>query len=130
MEDQRFTTVGDWGRSPNGEYFITIARLPDYRHQVLVLIHELVEWTICMLTGVSVEAADAFDALWEQELRKGLHEPEDEAGYDTRCPYRKGHVWGGRAERFFAWLFRVDWNDYGDECDTYCKMLQRVLRNK
>lgn len=130
MDEQRFNTIGDWGRSESGEYFITIAMLPDYRHQVLVLIHELVEWTICMATGVSVEAADAFDELWEQELRQGKQPPEEEAGFDLRCPYRRGHIWGARAERFFAWLFRVDWKAYCNECEAYCIILEGVMRAK
>lgn len=115
--ENRFTTLGDWMETAPGEFMITVTEMVDWRHETLVLLHELVEWAICQRDGVRTADCDAFDALWEQELRNGLQRPETEAGFDRRCPYRKGHVWGCRVERAFAFLFGVSWADYCRTCD-------------
>lgn len=118
ISEQRFTTLGDWWESDAGNFAIAISEMPDWRHEFLVLIHELTEWAICQAKGVPTADCDAFDAMWEKELGQGLHGLEEEAGFDRRCPYRKGHVWGYRMERFFCFLLGASWKEYGLACDA------------
>jgi hypothetical protein len=116
VSEQRFTTLGDWWQREDGSYTITVSEMDDWRHVFLVLAHELTEWAITRHQGVTSAECDAFDSMFEEEIRAGRWGVEIEAGFDRRCPYRKGHVWGCRAERLFSWLLGVNWNDYCQAC--------------
>src|SRR6266849_3414976 len=96
MEEQRFTTLGDWFEIARGSYQIILTQMDDWRHIALVLVHELTELIICWRDHVTTAQADEFDQLWEIELQEGIQSPSVEAGFDKRCPYRKGHIWGVR----------------------------------
>lgn len=130
ITEQRFTTLGDWWEDENGAFTIAITEMKDWRHEFLVLIHELTEWAICQATGVSTEAADKFDEEWEKDIRAGLVSAELEAGFDKRCPYRRGHVWGARAERLFCWLLGASWKDYLKECDKLIREYDLVNKRQ
>lgn len=126
LMENRVTTLGDWGEDENG-FWMTITEMSDWRMEFLVLIHELTEWAICQYMGVTTEEADAFDALFEKEYAQGLHPIEQEAGFDKRCPFRKGHIWGARMERLFSWFLGVNWDHYGD---VAYNMMAQYGRNK
>lgn len=115
---QRFTTLGDWWQDENGAFTIAISNMDDWRYEFLVLIHELTEWSICQISGISTSACDAFDTVWEKKIEAGLVSPDIEAGFDKSCPYRKGHIWGARMERLFCWLLKANWQDYNRACDA------------
>lgn len=117
VAEQRFTTLGDWWEE-NGKFTISISIMDDWRHEFLVLMHELTEWAICQRRGVKTADCDAFDAMWEREIEAGLQRIETEAGFDRRCPYRAGHVWGCRMERLFAFILSVPWREYCRACDA------------
>lgn len=120
LQENRFTTLGDWKETPQG-FIITYTGMADWKYEFLVLIHEFTEWAICQRYRVPTYKCDAFDALWEAELKQGLHKLGDEAGFDRRCPYREGHVWGARMERLFAFLLGVRWKKYCEACDALMK---------
>jgi hypothetical protein len=119
ISEQRFTTLGDWLENPDGSFVITLPEMNDWRVTFLVLMHELVEWGITQSEGTTTSACDDFDAMWEQEIKDGKQLIETEAGFDPRCPYRRGHVWGYRAERVLCWILGLSWKSYGAECDRY-----------
>lgn len=126
IERQRFTTLGDWWEENPGEFVIAITEMVDWRYEFLILVHELIEWAVCQQRGVSTRKADEFDEMWEQELAEGKHRVEDEAGFDRRCPYRMGHIWGCRAEWLLAGLLKVRWHDYCQECNDVLIMGSRA----
>lgn len=117
ITEQRFTTIGDWTQLSDGSFKVWLSEMNDWRHVALVFLHEFTELFICWKNNVSATEADAFDKIWEDELKRGLHKSEQEAGFDRRCPYRKGHVWGTRMERLFSFLLGVKWSKYVDECN-------------
>jgi hypothetical protein len=121
IEYQRFTTIGDWYEDKYGNFTISISYLYDWKYEFLVLIHELTEWAICQSMGVKTQACDDFDGLWESEIKKGIQDINTEAGFDRRCPYRRGHVWGARMERLFCFLLRASWKDYCESCERAIK---------
>jgi hypothetical protein len=122
MQDQRFTTQGDW-KEDDKELNIWITDMGDWKCEFGVFVHEIVEWAICKHMGVTSDECDAFDALFEKEYDEGKWDISVEAGYDPRCPYRKGHVWGDRVSRVMLWLIGVSWKEYGKVCDA---CIQRV----
>ena len=117
IAEQRFTTLGDWYQNEDGSFTIAISKMLDWRHEFLVLIHELTEWSICRATGVSSQEADVFDRYWESDIKFGLVSIETEAGFSKDCPYRRGHIWGARMERLFCWLLGASWKDYERACN-------------
>jgi hypothetical protein len=118
LQANRFTTLGDWWEEPEGVFHITITEESDWRYMVCCLIHELTEWAICQAKGIKTSDCDKFDGWWEGEIKRGLIPAEREAGFDRRCPYRHGHIWGCRMERLFCWLLGVSWKEYGDAADA------------
>jgi hypothetical protein len=114
---QRFTTLGDWYEEEPGKFVITTSEMSDWRHEFLVLIHELTEWAICQAMGVSAANCDKFDSAWEREIEAGTKPLWAEAGFDKKCPYYRGHVWGARMERLFCYLLGCKWKDYTSACD-------------
>lgn len=130
IEMQRFTTLGDWLEISPGCFEIRISHMTNWKHEFLVLIHELTEWAICQAMGVSTEEADAFDAMWEREIEDEIQSIYKEAGFDLRCPYRRGHVWGCRMERLFCWLIQADWKEYCVACDNLIERYDAEKRNR
>lgn len=106
-EEHKFTTIGYWSATDD-EVVFTISELPNWRWMVSVLIHELIEWMWCEAHGVTTEECDAFDAMYEEGYRNGTISIDKEAGYDKKCPYYKGHVWGDRISWIFEKIMHVD----------------------
>ncbi len=122
LKELRFTTAGDWTMREDGTFEIWLCEIEDWRYQFIVLIHELTEWAWCLWRGVGAGESDAFDALWESELKMGLHLPEEEAGFDKRAPYRGGHVWGARMEWVFCYILGIGWRKY---CETWNEFFRK-----
>lgn len=125
QRQHRFTTIGDWkleyhprqpmpGRHRNAhplvprELTLWITEMPDWRWWISVLVHELVEVCYCMVKGITNKECDDFDAFYEAEYDAGRIPRSQEAGYDKRCPYRVGHVWGDRVSWVVDKLLRTD----------------------
>jgi hypothetical protein len=108
----RFTTIGDWWVDGADTLQIRISEEISWQYQVAVLFHELIEFFICKAMGVGTEECDAFDLLFEHEYYIGKWPKSVEAGFDKRCPYRRGHIWGYRFERLTIWLLGDSWKDY------------------
>jgi hypothetical protein len=95
--------------------------MKDFRHTLMVFLHEIVEVFLCIKDGITTEECDAFDEIYEQGYKDGTIPVEKEAGYDKKCPYRKGHVWGDRVSWFVGVLLGVNWKEYSRECDELIK---------
>ncbi len=107
---QRYTTVGDWYET-NGTVHIVVSDLGNETYEFLVAIHELVEFWLCKVTGITDEQAVSWDRAWSSRPQpRGA-----EAGNDPACPYHWPHVAAGIVERFVAFVLRVDYEAY-DEC--------------
>lgn len=116
QEEQRFYTVGDWTQLEDGTIKIWITKFDDWRSSFMILMHELVEIGITLNAGIKSKDCDDFDAMWEEELKRGLHADDDEPGWDKRCPYKRGHFWGDNIERFFCFIFKIKWDNYEKDC--------------
>src|SRR5882672_405040 len=105
---QRYETVGDW-RLEGDALKIRVSELPDWRYDVLVGIHELIEAVLCDQACVSQTAVDEFDMDYEKNRQPG---DESEPGDDPRSPYRKQHFVATTIERQLAHELGVDWDEY------------------
>lgn len=112
----RFTTIGHW--FVDGDTLvIQISEEVCWENRVAVLFHELIEAAWCIAKGVTTAECDEFDAVFELEYAAGVWPYSVEAGFDKRCPYRKGHVWGSRFERLVLWILGADKRACDAECD-------------
>lgn len=59
-KNQRYPTVGDWFTRKGISRF-RISKLPDWRWEFLVMIHELIEWALCQHERISEPGITAFD---------------------------------------------------------------------
>lgn len=100
---QRYPTCGDW-QFLNGGIYVKVSALPDWRYELLVGIHEVVEAALCKHRGISEEAVTAFDVACES----------DDPGAQAEAPYHKEHMFAERVERLIAEELGVDWHAYED----------------
>ena len=122
QNEQRFTTQGDWWEDEDSETLqIRVTEMDNLKYWFTVLVHELVEICFCRILGVTTWQADEFDMTWERELSNGLHNLTDEAGEDSRCPYRVGHMAGEKAELIMSLLLGFDFDEYCEYCDNLIK---------
>lgn len=107
--EQRYKTVGDWFQREDGTVVIRSSKLSDPRLEFLILIHELVEWFLCLDAGISQQVVDEFDKEHEDE------QDEVELGDLSDAPYRTQHCFATGIERLLAAELDVDWDSYEEE---------------
>lgn len=110
---QRYETVGDWRVLHDGETWqIDVSMMKDWRHNVLVAVHELVEMAQCIERGIDEQTVTDFDLQFEATRAPNN---EDEPGWDPQAPYRAQHIFAENIERELADQLRVDWSTYEAE---------------
>jgi len=116
----KFVTVGywHWTKPDNkGMLLVEVSKLPDWRFNIAVLGHELIEVFYCWLFKITTERCDRFDESYEKKYESGEVSPEFEPGCDPQCPYHWGHMAGIVWERLFIHGTLASWNKYNDECN-------------
>ena len=111
---QRYPTVGDWWFSPSFNplsiaMLVRVSKMPDWRYEFLVGIHEMIEAGLCKYAGVHEDAVTAFDEAYEAR-----RQPDDlsEPGDDEAAPYHRQHQLATEIERRLAQELGVDWERY------------------
>ena len=102
-EAQRYDTCGDWQYTKSGALTITVSDLGNWRMEVAVAIHELIECLLCRNDGVTTQQVDEFDMSY-----KGKGEPGDEPS----APYASQHSVATGVERIMTALLGVKWREY------------------
>jgi hypothetical protein len=107
----RYPTLGDWYQDGHGAV-IDVADVGDWRMNLLIALHEMVESALCEHAGIPESEVLAFD-----KAHPDLNDP----GADPAAPYQKQHLIAERMERFLAAELGVDWKDYEAACDEAMK---------
>lgn len=112
--EQRYPTVGDWTEAvafPDGEktWTIHVSDLNDWRREVLVAVHELVEMSLCVHRHIAEQDVSDFDVKFEAARTEGN---TDEPGDDPKAPYCGEHQFATKVEKLLAVELEVDWEDY------------------
>lgn len=94
---------------------IKVSELGNFKENLLIGIHELVEVVKCKAEGVSQAAVDAFDIEFEKNRKEG---DESEPGDDPKAPYYKQHQAAMAVERLCAVLWGVDWETYAKKVEA------------
>lgn len=108
--EQRYNTCGDWVFDQVGDLSIHVSETGNWRWNVCVALHELVEALTCKADGVTTEEVDAFDVNWKP------FESFEEPGEDPRAPYFEQHsVASFHEQQLFDFMFPTEengWEDY------------------
>ncbi len=110
-KNQRYPTVGDWFERKGVQRFC-VSKMPDWRWEFLVVIHELIEWALCRHEGIPEKPITAFDEQFEKKRKLGYYHIEDEPGDHPDAPYRRQHFLATSIERILAFALHVDWAQY------------------
>lgn len=113
QSEQRYPTVGDYWRDPDGTLQIRVSEMGNTDYEALVALHELIEIILTEKKGIKEPDIMAFDVQFEKEREKGLHGEDDEPGEAPNSPYRKEHVLAECLERVVANELGVIWDEYG-----------------
>src|SRR3954471_1821185 len=88
-QSQRYPTVGDYWEDEHGVEQIRVSEMMDWRYEVLVAVHEIVEMALTRQRKISEESITEFDIEFEKNKEKKL--VHGEAGDNVNAPYRKEH---------------------------------------
>lgn len=114
---QRYNTCGDWWWEDN-TLVIRVSCLGDWRYELLVGFHELIECAICKFRGITQAEVDSFDFKFESDRKKGKHKKDAEPGDHPDAPYRIPHFFATTLERMLALMLGVDWEKYADAVEA------------
>ena len=103
-KEQRYETVGDWWIAPDAKWQIRVSRMNNWKYELCVALHELVEMALCYVADVPQEVIDEFDMHYDGS--------QIEPGDDRHAPYHKQHCVATGVERIMAALLGVKWADY------------------
>lgn len=105
--DQRYATLGDYWWEGE-ELQIRVSEMPDWREQILIAVHELIEATLCEDRGIEEPDIMAFDTEHPECSDPGAH-PD--------APYRAEHFFAENIERLLCAEFGLDWQEYEQHCE-------------
>ena len=111
---QRYPTVGDW-QWDGDDLTISVSSMGDWRYEMLVAVHELVECLICRHRGISQSEVDEFDMQYEK-MRK--RRDKSEPGDNKTAPYYAEHQFATCMERFLSLQLDVSWEHYNDTVEN------------
>ena len=115
-ETQRYPTVGDYWLDEVGVEQIRVSEMMDWRYEVLVAVHEIVEMALTRHRGIAEQDITEFDIKFEQDKEKRLI--GGEAGDNVNAPYGKEHFFATNLERLLAGELDVNWFEYDRYVDA------------
>jgi hypothetical protein len=103
LTDMRnFPQCGDWHF--DGECLtVKVAANGDWRSEMCIAVHEIVEALLCRTQDIPETAIDDFDRSWRP------HSGLDEAGADPAAPYYMAHMSAMSLEHHLATVFGLPW---------------------
>lgn len=116
--EQRYPTCGDWWfEGDNLE--IRISDMKNWKYELLVAIHEIVEVSLCKNRGITTEQVDNFDKGFEK-LRESNPEliGNTEPGAMPSAPYFKEHLFATYIEQLISPQLQIDFQQYEKTIDS------------
>ena len=109
-KDQRYQTCGNYWETDT-EIVFQISKQDKPQKNLLILLHEFVEFAICTDRGISEQSITDFDLQWEKDNPTGIDDGF-EPGNSSEAPYYQEHHIAEAFERMFAGFMNIDWEDY------------------
>jgi hypothetical protein len=114
-DTQRYPTIGDYYFSDSQTLQIKVSKLSCSRHELLVMVHELVEVMLTEHDNVLESEISGFDINFEDNRLVGNL---DEPGDHPDAPYKRQHCIATSVERMMCALLGVDWQAYENDCNS------------
>lgn len=102
LSDQRYPTAGDYFIE-EGTLHVKVSTIGNWRAELLVAIHELVEIALVESEGITYDQIDEFD-MGHPELA--------DPGADPRAPYHRQHNFATGVEMLVCTAMGLSWTDY------------------
>lgn len=112
-DQQEYDTMGNWREFPAVDFtdsvpykeglVIEVDDMNDWRKELIVAIHEMVEWALCKHRGIAEATVSDFD-------KSHLESPQP--GDEPDAPYRKEHEFATDIERLIGRELNVDLQSY------------------
>lgn len=118
MAEMRYPTVGDYYHKEDGTLKFEIADTGKPLYNLMVLIHELVEYALITEKGLPIDVVDQFDLMFEKEREENYHDLDEEPGFDNRSPYRQEHTLATAVEMMICAHAGISWKDYNEAIIT------------
>lgn len=110
--NQRFSECGDWFYDAEDDVItIFVSRMEDWKSEIAVAVHEVVESVMCLDRGIDQTDIDLFDKNFYQDHKSG------EAGDDKNAPYFDEHVAATFIEREVCNQLGLTWDKHSSNCD-------------
>lgn len=106
--EQRYVTCGDYWDGPDGTKQVRVSALGDWRMELLIAVHEIIEAALCDARGISEPDVKAWDEA----------HPDDDPGALPDAPYHKEHMFAERLERLLALELGVNWDQYDERVEA------------
>ncbi len=106
--EQRYDTLGDYWTARDGATYIMVSALPDWRHEFLIGLHEMIEEALTRHRGIAEPDIMAFDTA---------HPDLEDPGMSPEAPYHREHVTATAIEMLVAQELGVDWKAYDKACE-------------
>ena len=116
-KQQRYPTCGDWYELKDGTWVITVSEMGDWRYELLIALHEIVEYSLCKVRKITDREVTRFDKQFERERLAGKQPAHVEPGDDPRCPCVAEHFFATNIERLLAAELGVKWPVYEMEVE-------------
>jgi hypothetical protein len=104
---QHYDTAGDYKEIPDA-WVVSVSELSDWRHEALIMLHELVEMVLTKNNGLS----------WDDITRFDIESQHPDPGSLPEAPYHKEHKLAEKIEKMMAKELGVDWKEYNKELDS------------
>jgi hypothetical protein len=120
---QRYNTVGDYFKK-QGRWLFRVSKMEDERYPILVLLHELIEFFMCRMMGISVESIDQFDLAYEEARQLMVGSAPCgcrfyvEPGDDPHAPYILAHQTATKCEQLIAEAVGIKWSEYNEAVEN------------
>jgi len=133
QKDHRYETIGDYwftGDKPtnSGDLEVRVSDVGDWRYELLVALHELVEVALLKHKGVSEPVIMAFDEAFEAKRARGEVGVNDEPGDASEAPYRDEHRFAENLERLMAQRLGVNWDDYDKHLEKHWETQRQSVK--
>lgn len=107
---QNYDTAGDYYSRGDKQWFLRVSKLPDWKMEAAIVIHELMEMFLTKANGIDWGVIDEFD-------KNGEGKDHPDPGTLKSAPYHKEHKFATKIEKMFCKEIGLDWDEYNEVLD-------------
>lgn len=114
LTDQRYETLGDYYLK-DGKRIFSITKTGNDLFDDLIFIHEFIEEVLTRNKGINEEQILKYDLEFEDKIRCGEVDENDEPGEQIDSPYRQEHMIAEIVERLIANHLNINFKEYDNK---------------